>query len=72
MIKNISNVENIYPTNENDIYTYIAHLIQLTNSDGYIDDNEIAYMKAIVNSMNVDETIIDETINKMYNDEIPF
>jgi len=72
IIKNISNVENIYPTNENDIYTYIAHLIQLTNSDGYIDDNEIAYMKAIVNIMNVDETIIDETISKMYNDEIPF
>lgn len=42
LIKNITNVEHIYPTSENDIYTYLSHLVRLTYSDGYVDDNEIA------------------------------
>lgn len=83
LIKNITNVEHIYPTSENDIYTYLSHLVRLTYSDGYVDDNEIAYMKAVANRMNVDDAIIDETIENLENingtskmvindDEIPF
>lgn len=67
LIKNITNVENIYPTSENDIYTYLSHLVRLTYSDGYVDDNEIAYMKAVANRMNVDDAIIDETIEELGN-----
>lgn len=65
LIKNVSNVENIYPTDEDDIYTYLSYLVRLTYSDGYIDDNEIAYMKLVVNSMNVDDAIIDEIIEAL-------
>ena len=83
LIKNITNVEHIYPTSENDIYTYLSHLVRLTYSDGYVDDNEIAYMKAVANRMNVDDAIIDEIIDNLENingtskmvindDEIPF
>ena len=83
LIKNVSNVENIYPTDEDDIYTYLSYLVRLTYSDGYIDDNEIAYMKLVVNSMNVDDAIIDEIIDNLEkingtskivinDDEIPF
>ena len=83
LIKNITNVEHIYPTSENDIYTYLSHLVRLTYSDGYVDDNEIAYMKAVANRMNVDDAIIDETIENLEKingtskivineDEIPF
>lgn len=67
LIKNITNVENIYPTNEDDILTYLSHLVRLTYSDGYIDDNEIRYMKAVANGMNVDDAIIDETIEALGN-----
>lgn len=67
LIKNVSNVENIYPTNEDDIYTYLSYLVRLAYSDGYIDDNEIAYMKLVVNSMNVDDAIIDEIIEALGN-----
>ena len=67
LIKNITNVENIYPTKEDDISAYLSHLVRLTYSDGYIDDNEIRYMKAVANGMNVDETIIDDTIKELEN-----
>lgn len=67
LIKNITNVENIYPTNEDDILTYLSHLVRLTYSDGYIDDNEIRYMKAVANEMNVDDAIIDEIIEALGN-----
>ena len=67
LIKNVSNVENIYPTDEDDIYTYLSHLVRLTYCDGYVDDNEVAYMKLVANNMNVDDTIIDETIEKLGN-----
>jgi hypothetical protein len=65
LIKDISNVENIYPINEDDIYTYLTHLIRLTYCDGYIDDNEVAYMKLVANNMNVDDAIIDEIIENI-------
>lgn len=65
LIKNITNVQNIYPTNEDDILTYLSHLVRLTYSDGYVDDNEIAYMKAVANRMNLDDAIIDETIKNI-------
>ncbi len=67
LIKNITNVENIYPTKEDDISAYLSHLVRLTYSDGYIDDNEIRYMKAVANEMNVDDAIIDEIIEALGN-----
>lgn len=56
---------NIYPTSEDDISTYLFHLVQLTYSVGYVYDNEIAYMKAVANRMNVDDAIIDEIIENL-------
>ncbi len=83
LVKNITNVEDIYPTSEDDISTYLFHLVQLTYSVGYVYDNEIAYMKAVANRMNVDDAIIDEIIENLEkingtskivinDDEIPF
>lgn len=85
LIKNVTNIKDIYPTKEDDIYVYLSHLVRLTYSDGYVDDNEIRYMKAVANAMNVDEAIIDEIIENFGNinstsqvvmndddDEIPF
>ena len=65
LVKNITNVEDIYPTSEDDISTYLFHLVQLTYSVGYVYDNEIAYMKAVANRMNVDDAIIDEIIENI-------
>ena len=45
LVKNITNVEDIYPTSEDDISTYLFHLVQLTYSVGYVYDNEIAYIE---------------------------
>ena len=67
LIKIVSNVENIYPTDEDDIYTYLSYLVRLTYCDGYIDDKEVAYMKLVANNMNVDDTIIDVTIENLGN-----
>lgn len=80
IMKNITSIEDIYPTNEDDIYIYFAHLIRLTYSSGYVDNNQVAYMEAVANKMNVDIDGIIEALGNVKgtskivinDDEIPF
>jgi len=63
LMENLGEVEDIYPTDEGDKFDYIQYLIQMTYSDGYVDDNEVEYMKIIAKRMNLSESSIDKVIS---------
>ncbi|MBE0492686.1 MAG: hypothetical protein IBX44_10635 [Sulfurospirillum sp.] len=65
IMKNITSIEDIYPTNEDDIYIYFVHLLRLTYSNGYVDNNQVAYMEAVANKMNVDIDGIIEALGNI-------
>ena len=58
-------IQSLYE-NLNSKYSYNNAKIILENWRG-LDDNEIRYMKAVANEMNVDDAIIDEIIEALGN-----
>ena len=62
LMQNLGNVKDIYPSNANDKLEYIASLLRMTYSDGFLDDNEMKYMKMIAKRMSLPEDAIDKAI----------
>lgn len=63
LMENLGEIEDVYPIDEDDKFDYIQYLIQMTYSDGYVDDNEVEYMKIIAKRMNLPESSIDKVIS---------
>lgn len=62
LMKNLGDVKDVYPENHQDKIDYIKYLLQLTYVDGYVDDNEVEYMKIIAQRMNLSTETIDKAI----------
>ena len=62
LMQNLGNVKDIYPSNANDKLEYIASLLRMTYSDGFLDDNEMKYMKIIAKRMHLPDDAIDKAI----------
>lgn len=62
LMQNLGKVQDIYPDNEQDKLVYLQYLLQMTYVDGYVDDNEVQYMKIIAERMNLPASAIDKAI----------
>ncbi len=62
LMQNLGNLKDIYPSNANDKLEYIASLLRMTYSDGFLDDNEMKYMKIIAKRMHLPDDAIDKAI----------
>lgn len=78
LMQNLGDVQDIYPDERQDKLAYLEYLLQLTYVDGYVDDNEIEYMKVVAQRMNLPTSAIDRAIEYVesvsedtssYNDE---
>lgn len=62
LMQNLGDVEDVYPSEPQDKLDYIQYLLEMTYADGYVDDNEIEYMKLIAKRMNLPTDAIDKAI----------
>jgi hypothetical protein len=62
LMQNLGDVKNIYPTDDEDKFQYMLTLIRMTYADGFIDDNEIEFMKIIASKMNLPEDSVIKAI----------
>lgn len=67
IMENLVDIQDIYPTSEENKYEYLLSLVRMTYADGYIDDNEIEYMKIIAKRMHFSQNIIDDIIDSIEN-----
>lgn len=79
LMQNLGDVDDVYPSESQDKLDYIQYLLEMTYADGYVDDNEIEYMKLIAKRMNlptdsIDKAIayIEESTNKLHHNEDGF
>lgn len=63
LMENLGSVKDIYPTEAEDKMEYIKYLLQVTYADGFVDDNEIDYMKIIAQKMKLPASSIDDAIS---------
>ena len=68
LMENLGDVKDIYPSDIKDKIDYIKSLIRITYSDGYIDENEIKYMKIVAKRMVLPENLIDNAIANIEKD----
>ncbi len=62
LMQNLGDVKDIYPENHDDKLEFLEYLLQMTYVDGYVDDNEVGYMKIVAQHMNLPVSVIDEVI----------
>lgn len=62
LMKNLGKVQDNYPSEPKMKLEYLTSLLKITYADGYLDDNEIAYIKIIANRMGLDDNSIDKAI----------
>ncbi len=62
LMQNLGDVKDIYPENHDDKVEFLEYLLQMTYVDGYVDDNEVGYMKIVAQHMNLSASVIDEVI----------
>lgn len=67
LMENLGEVEDIYPTEMQDKLDYLQYLLEMTYADGYVDDNEVEYMKIVAKRMKLPSDAIDKAIEYVEN-----
>ena len=62
LMQNLGDVKDIYPDEHNDKLEFLEYLLKMTYVDGYVDDNEVEYMKLVAQRMNLPISAIDQAI----------
>ncbi len=68
LLNNLGNVEDIYPTTPDKKLEYMLCLIRMTYSDGYVDDNEIAYMEIVASKMELPKDGVQKAMKIIENE----
>lgn len=69
IIKNFTNIDDIYPTNDNDKTTYIKAIYLMVMADNKIDENEILYLKTIAQKLKLDNETIEFLLSELDNQQ---
>lgn len=62
LMQNLGDVKEIYPDDPKDKLEYLQYLLRMTYADGYVDDNEVEYMKIIAQRMGLPASGVDKAI----------
>ncbi len=62
LMHNLGDVDDVYPVDQQDKLDYLQYLLQMTYADGYVDDNEVGYMKLVAKRMNLPVSAVDKAI----------
>jgi len=62
LMQNLGDVKDIYPDDNSDKLEFLEYLLKMTYVDGYVDDNEVEYMKLVAQRMNLPMSAIDKAI----------
>jgi len=62
LMQNLGDVKDIYPSDHKDKLDFLEYLLKMTYVDGYVDDNEVAYMKVVAERMDLPISAIDKAI----------
>jgi len=62
LMQNLGDVDDVYPVDQQDKLDYLQYLLQMTYADGYVDDNEVGYMKLVAKRMNLPVSVVDNAI----------
>jgi len=62
LMENLGDVKNIYPTDPKDKLDFMTYMLTITYADGYVDDNEVEYMKIVAQRMNLTSEGVDKLI----------
>jgi len=68
LMQNLGEVKDVYPENSDKKLEYMLSLMRMTYSDGYVDENEISYMKIIANKMGLPEDGVQKAMSIMENE----
>lgn len=62
LMQNLGDVKDIYPDDPKDKIEYLQYLLRMTYEDGYVNNNEVEYMKIIAQRMGLPASGIDDAI----------